>query len=112
MMEKRRRAKEERVDLCSMLLGARDEDDGSFMTDKQVRDEAMTLFLAGHETTAVALAWTWYLLAQHPQVYTRMRDEVDRVLGGRLPTFADLPRLPYTLQVLKDRKSTRLNSSH
>jgi cytochrome P450 len=102
MIEERRRSKEERGDLLSMLLSARDEDDGGFMTDKQVRDEAMTLFLAGHETTAVTLAWTWYLLTQHPEVYRRMRDEVDRVLGGRLPTFADLPQLPYTLQVLKE----------
>ncbi|HYU73110.1 MAG TPA: cytochrome P450 [Ktedonobacteraceae bacterium] len=102
MIEERRRSKEDRGDLLSMLLSARDEDDGSFMSDRQVRDEAMTILLAGHETTAVALTWTWYLLAQHPQVYTRMRDEVDRVLAGRLPTFADLPGLPYTLQVFKE----------
>jgi cytochrome P450 len=102
MIEERRRSGVERGDLLSMLLNARDEDDGSFMTDKQVRDEAMTLFLAGHETTAVALTWTWYLLTQHPNVYERIRDEVDRVLGGRSPTFADLPKLPYALQVLKE----------
>ncbi|HEY6408996.1 MAG TPA: cytochrome P450 [Ktedonobacteraceae bacterium] len=102
MIDERRRSSEDRGDLLSMLLSARDEDDGSFMTDKQVRDEAMTLFLAGHETTANALAWTWYLLSQHPAAYTQMREEVDRVLGGRLPTFADLHNLPYTLQVLKE----------
>src|SRR5438067_3280752 len=102
MIEERRRSKEDRGDLLSMLLSARDEDDGSFMSDRQVRDEAMTILLAGHETTAVALTWTWYLLAQHPHVYTRMRDEVDRVLGGRPPTFADLAGLPYTLQVFKE----------
>lgn len=102
MIAERRRSGEERVDLLSMLLQARDEDDGSFMTDQQVRDEAMTLFLAGHETTANALAWTWYLLAQHPDIYARMEAEVERVLNGRTPTFADLPRLPYTLQVLKE----------
>jgi cytochrome P450 len=102
MIEERRRSKEDRGDLLSMLLSARDEGDGSFMSDRQVRDEAMTILLAGHETTAVALTWTWYLLAQHPHVYTRMRDEVDRVLAGRLPTFADLPGLPYTLQVFKE----------
>jgi cytochrome P450 len=85
-----------------MLLHARDEDDGSFMTDKQVRDEAMTIFLAGHETIAVALTWTWYLLAQHPEIYALLRNEVDSVLRGRSPTFADLPNLPYTLQVLKE----------
>src|SRR6266699_303503 len=102
MIEERRRSKEDRGDLLSMLLSARDEDDGSFMSDRQVRDEAMTILLAGHETTAVALIWAWYLLAQHPHVYTRVRDEVDRVLAGRLPTFADLPSLPYTLQVFKE----------
>jgi cytochrome P450 len=102
MIEQRRRSGEDRGDLLSMLLAARDEDDGSFMTDKQVRDEAMTLFLAGHETTANALAWTWYLLAQHSAAYTRLCDEVDSVLGGRPPTFADLPNLPYTLQILKE----------
>ena len=102
MIEERRSSGKDRGDLLSMLLAARDEDDRSFMTDKQVRDEAMTLFLAGHETTANALAWTWYLLTQHPAAYARMREEVDRVLRGRLPTFADLPDLPYTLQVLKE----------
>ncbi len=102
MIEERRRSKEDRGDLISMLLRARDEDDGSFMTDRQVRDEAMTLFLAGHETTAVALSWTWYLLTQHPEMYVKVREEVDQVLGGRAPAFADLAKLPYTLQVLKE----------
>lgn len=102
MIEERRRSEEDRGDLLSMLLTARDEDDGSFMTGKQVRDEAMTLFLAGHETTANALAWTWFLLAHHPEVYARMRDEVDNLLAGRSPTFADLTNLPYTLQVVKE----------
>ena len=102
MIEERRRSGEERGDLLSMLLQARDEDDGSFMTDQQVRDEAMTLFLAGHETTANALAWTWYLLAQHSTVYARMEAELENVLHGRIPTLADLAMLPYTLQVLKE----------
>ena len=61
------------------------------MTDQQVRDEAMTIFLAGHETTANALAWTWYLLSQAPDVEARMHEEIDRVLGGRLPTMDDIP---------------------
>jgi cytochrome P450 len=86
-------------DLLSLLLQARD-DDGSGMTDLQLRDEAMTLFLAGHETTANALSWTWYLLAQHPEVEQKLLDELTTVLGGRLPTVADLPRLKYTEQVL------------
>jgi cytochrome P450 len=102
LIEERRRSGDDRGDLLSMLLSAQDEDDGSFMTDLQVRDEVMSFFLAGHETTANALAWTWYLLAQHPDVYARLRDELQRVLAGRTPTFADLPDLPYTLQVLKE----------
>ncbi len=94
----------DRGDLLSMLLSAQDADDGSFMNDRQVRDEAMTLFLAGHETTANALVWTWYLLSQprNKHVYKKMLDEVDTVLNGRTPTFADLKQLPYTLQVLKE----------
>jgi cytochrome P450 len=102
IIAERRRSGEDRGDLLSMLLHAQDEDDGSFMTDTQVRDEAMTLFLAGHETTANALAWSWHLLAQHPDVYARVREEADGVLGGRTPTFADLPELAYTLQVFKE----------
>jgi cytochrome P450 len=89
-------------DLLSMLLMSRYEDDGSLMQDRQVHDETMTLFLAGHETTANALAWSWYLVAQHPPVYARLRDEIGRVLAGRTPVYADLANLPYTLQVLKE----------
>ncbi len=63
------------------------------MTDQQLRDEAMTLFMAGHETTAITLAWTWYLLASHPEAEARLHAELDAVLGGRPPTLADLPRL-------------------
>src|SRR5262249_665764 len=85
-----------RGDLLSLLLAARDEDDGTGMTDTQVRDEAMTLFLAGHETSASALSFTWYLLAQHPEVERKLLDELTAVLGGRPPTVADLPRLVYT----------------
>ncbi len=85
---------EDRGDLLSMLLQAQDEDDGSFMTDAQVRDEAMTLFLAGHETTANALAWSWYLLAQHP--------EASASRFWRAPTLADLKHLPYTEMVVKE----------
>jgi cytochrome P450 len=106
IIAERRRSGEDRGDLLSVLLRShsvpQDADDGGFMTDRQVRDEAMTLFLAGHETTANALSWTWYLLAQHPQVYARLRAEVDMVLAGRSPTLADLEALPYTLRVLKE----------
>lgn len=102
LIAERRRSGEDRGDLLSMLLAARDEDGGAGLTDSQVRDQAITIFLAGYETTALALAWTWYLLAQHPEVEARLQDELDAVLGGRPPTFADLPRLPYTERVLNE----------
>jgi cytochrome P450 len=82
-------------DLLSLLIRARDED-GSTMTDAQVRDEAVTLFLAGHETTALALTYSLYLLATHPECQARLADELDRVLGGRTPGLADLENLEYT----------------
>src|SRR6266852_2804651 len=80
-------------DLLSMLLHAQDED-GSRMTDKQLRDETITLFLAGHETTASSLSWTWWLLAQNPAGEAKLHAELDEVLGGRAPSLDDLPRLP------------------
>jgi cytochrome P450 len=82
-------------DLLSMLLAATD-DDGSRMTDRQLRDEAMTLYLAGHETTALTLSWAWYLLATHPEAEAELVEEWQRVLGGRTPTPEDMPRLPVT----------------
>ena len=92
LIAERRRSPGDRGDLLSMLLMAQDEEgDGGGMTDRQVRDEAMTIFLAGHETTANALAWTWYLLSGAPDVEAQLHEEVDRVLGGRLPTLEDLP---------------------
>ena len=72
------------------------------MSDRQVYDEAVTLFVAGHETTANALTWTFWLLARHPECYDRLQRELDAVLAGRPPTAADLPRLPYALQVFKE----------
>jgi len=101
IIQARRSAGEDGGDLLSMLLEAQDEDGGQ-MTDRQVRDETMTLFLAGHETTANALTWTWYLLGQHPEVETRLAAELDEVLGGRAPTLDDLGRLRYTERVLKE----------
>jgi cytochrome P450 len=96
------RARTERGDdLLSMLLEAQDED-GSGMTDIQLRDEAMTLFLAGHETTALTLSWAWYLLAQHPEIEEKLAVEWASVLGGRLPTPDDIPRLTYTDQVIQE----------
>jgi cytochrome P450 len=91
-----------RGDLLSMLLVAQDEDDGSTMTDRQVRDEAMTIFLAGHETTANALTWTWYLVSQSPEVEARLHAEVDRVLQGRLPSVADIPSLAFVEKVVTE----------
>jgi cytochrome P450 len=103
MINERRRNPSDRGDLLSMLLLAQDEEaGGERMTDQQVRDEAMTIFLAGHETTANALSWTWYLLGGAPDVEARLHDEVDRVLGGRLPTLADMPRLPFVEQVVTE----------
>ncbi len=72
------------------------------MSDKQVRDEALTLFLAGHETTANALTWTWYLLSQNPEVERRLHAEIDAVLGGRAPELADVSELRYTEMVLSE----------
>lgn len=93
----------DRGDLLSMLLMAQDEEgDGGSMTDLQLRDEAMTIFLAGHETTANALAWTWYLLARHADVEARLHEEIDRELEGRLPAADDFARLKYTEMVLAE----------
>lgn len=97
-----RRGGEDHRDVLSMLLRVRDEKDGSGLSDHDVRDELVTLLVAGHETTATALAWSWYLLMQHPGVYQRVRDKVDQVIQGRQPTAEDLPNLPYTLQVFKE----------
>jgi cytochrome P450 len=95
MIAERRRTGHDHGDLLSMLLAAQDHEGGTGgLSDVQIRDEALTLLLAGHETTANALTWTWYLLSQHPDVDRRLHAEVDRALGGRLPTLADLPRLP------------------
>jgi cytochrome P450 len=98
----RRASGEQAADLLSVLLAAVDEDSGARMSDRQLRDEMMTLFLAGHETTANALTWTWYLLSQHADVEAKLLDELDRVLGGRAPTTADLPNLPYTEMVVRE----------
>jgi cytochrome P450 len=104
MIEERRRTGATGDDLLSLLLRARDEevDEGSGMTDRQVRDEAMTIFLAGHETTSVALTWTWYLLSEHPEAEARLHAELDEVLGGAAPSVDQLPRLPYTEAVLME----------
>jgi cytochrome P450 len=102
MIADRRSSGSDRGDLLSMLLAAQDEDDGRGMTDLQVRDEAMTIFLAGHETTANALTWTWFLLSGAPDVEARLHDEVARALQGRLPSVADLPSLSFVERVVTE----------
>jgi cytochrome P450 len=100
MIDERRRSAVPREDLLSRLLAARDDQDGAAMSDRQVRDEVLTLFVAGHETTATALAWAVMLLCQHPEAYRRARDEALAV--GRVPTYEDLPKLSYGLRVFKE----------
>jgi cytochrome P450 len=105
IIRKRRANSSSNGDLLSMLLKAQDED-GNRMTDQQLRDESITLLLAGHETTAIALSWTWYLLAQNPNVEAKLLTELRATLGGRPPAFEDLPRLQCTDKVV--RESMRL----
>lgn len=102
IIDERRRQPEDTGDLLSMLLLARDEETGEQMDNRQLRDEVLTLLLAGHETTANALAWTWYLLSKHPAVARRLQTELVAVLGGRRPTVDDLPNLTYTRMVLEE----------
>ncbi len=103
MIAERRGSEVDRGDLLSMLLMATDaEGDGGGMDDTQLRDEALTIFLAGHETTANALTWTWYLLSQHPEVEARMHAEIDSALQGRAPAYEDLAALPYTRMILAE----------
>jgi cytochrome P450 len=102
IIAERRQQSTDTGDLLSMLLLARDEETGQGMNDRQIRDELMTMLLAGHETTANTLAWTWYLLSQHPEVEQRLYTEVDEVLGGALPTVEHLSDLKYTNMVLEE----------
>jgi cytochrome P450 len=102
---RRSRGLEERHDLLSMLLASRDdqvEGDGLKLSADELRDQVLTLFLAGYETVANALAWTWLLLGQNPQPERQMHEELDAVLAGRLPTLEDLPRLEYTSMILAE----------
>src|SRR5262245_127634 len=102
IIDVRRRARHDAGDLLAMLMAARDEDSGDAMTDRQLRDEVMTILLAGHETTSLALAWAWYLLSQHDEARVRLDAELDAVLGGRPPEYGDLGRLPYTRMVIEE----------
>jgi cytochrome P450 len=102
IIEQRRRSNEPGSDLLSMLLEARDEETGEAMSDRELRDEVMTLLLAGHETTANALAWTLYLLSKNPGERRKLEAEVDRALDGHAPTFAEVPALAYARMVLEE----------
>ena len=104
LIQDRRASGRDHGDLLSMLLAAEDADlPQQRLTDVEIRDQAMTLFLAGHETTANALGWTWHLLSRHEDVRRRMKEEIDAALGPeRLPELADMARLPYTTAVLSE----------
>jgi cytochrome P450 len=102
IIDRRRRSGETPDDLLTLLLAARNEEDGSPLTDQQVRDEALAVFLAGQETTSDVLAWTWYLLSQHPEAEAEFHRELDVVLDGRLPDPRDLERLAYTRNMLTE----------
>ncbi|AFY45902.1 cytochrome P450 [Nostoc sp. PCC 7107] len=102
LIQARRNSKEKTNDLLTMLMEAKDEQTGQQMDDKLLRDEVATLMLAGHETTANTLSWTWMLLSQNPQVREKLQSELDQVLQGKSPTLEDLGKLVYTQQVIKE----------
>lgn len=102
MIDQRRRSGTPGNDLMGMLLSARDEETGEGMDEKQLRDEVITLLIAGHETTTLVLTWFFYCLGRYPDVEARVQDEVDRTLNGRMPTFEDIPKLAYTRQALDE----------
>jgi cytochrome P450 len=102
LIAERRRTGSDADDLLSMLMAATDEETGEQMSDKELRDQALTIIGAGYETTTQALAWTWYLLAKHPHVEERLHAELESALGGRTATFENLPDLPYTLMVFQE----------
>jgi cytochrome P450 len=102
LIRTRRQSQEDRGDLLSILLAVREEETGAGLSDKELRDEIQTFMGAGNETTAVTLGWAWYLLSRHPEVDRRFRTELREVLGGRTPTFEDLPRLQYTRMILDE----------
>jgi cytochrome P450 len=102
IIEERRKGKTKEDDLLDMLMEAVDEDDGAKMTNRQLRDEIMTIFLAGHETTANALTWTFCLLSQNHEVQKKFKEEIHSVLNGRTPAMEDLRNLPYTTQIIHE----------
>jgi cytochrome P450 len=102
LIKKRRKENTERYDLLAMLMGARDEETGEAMDDKMLRDEVMTFFFAGHETSANALNWTWYLLSQNEEIANKLREESFQLLGNALPSFTEVTQLQYTKQVVQE----------
>lgn len=102
IIQERRTRQERPADLLTRLIDARDEETGEGMSDQQIHDELLTIFFAGHETTAVALTWVWYLLASHPELEKKLHVELATTLGGRTPTVDDLARLPYTRMVFEE----------
>ncbi|MEZ4884094.1 MAG: cytochrome P450 [Chitinophagales bacterium] len=102
IINQRKSSNEEHDDLLDMLLSARYEDTGEGMDNQQLRDESLILFVAGHETSANALAWTWYLLSQNQDIEAKILKETENVLGNRLVSFEDIPQLQYTKQVLQE----------
>jgi cytochrome P450 len=101
LVVERRQSQEDRGDLLSMLLAARDSD-GSALSDQDVCSEALTVLLAGHETTALMLSWAWYLLTQHPEVQEALAAQIEEQTGGRPVTTSDLPSLPLVQQVVNE----------
>ena len=102
IIDQRRNASSAHNDLLDMLIKARDDSSGEKMTDRQIRDEVITIFSAGHETTANLLSWTLYLLARHPDVLAKLHQELDDVLQGKIPNAEDLQKLPYTRAILNE----------
>jgi len=102
IIRERRKSTQHFDDLLSMLMEVKDEDTGEQMSDQQLRDETMTIFLAGHETTALALSWLWYLLDKNPVEAQKLYDEIDQVTQRRTPTLEDLQRMPYTRMVMDE----------
>ncbi len=107
IIDERRRSGTQKADLLGMLMEAKDEETGEGMSDRQLRDEVLTLMVAGHETTSVLLSWLFFFLDSHPEVRERLESEVDQVLAGYTPTFDDLPKLVYTRQVIDETLRVR-----
>ena len=102
VIEHRRNETAEHDDLLAMMIAAHDDETDTAMSDKELRDQALTIIGAGYETTTQALVWTWYLLSQHPEIEKRLHEELANVLDGRTPTFDDVPKLQYTLMVFQE----------